>query len=464
MAEFEKAERLPLSGRLADHVASAGQGVLTPAVVDAFTRSLLDVTGCMIGAADLPASRSFRSVFLESGGRADATVVGSETKLPAASAAYVNGAIAHGLDFDEGHTQAGCHPGSVIFPAALAVGQQAGSRFSDVMLAVVLGYEAMIRLSLAIHPRSAKKGWHNTNIAGVFGAAAAAGRLYGLNAGQLANAFGIALSMAGGTFQYQDNGADTKRLHAGKAAHDGIIAAQMARAGITGPAKALEGPFGLARMFADTDIDPDIFADLGAAPPLITVTYFKPYAGNRHFHAVLDALSDLRRTHGLVPDAIRSVDLFSYSSAIRGHTHTAVESILDAQSSLPFMAALALAEGRATPRAIAAAFETGQVAALASRVAARIDDGFDALYPRQRGGRAEITLADGRVLTASVTDPKGEPGNPMSDAELDEKFRDNCASILGPESITGLIADIRRCNAWGDADALMSRLGALLPQ
>lgn len=162
-------EQEGVSSEIARRTVLADSGLIDGGTATAFRRSLLDFLGCAIGATQLTTSRAIAGVYAEMGGRSEASIICSPVKFPAPHAAFVNGALAHGLDFDEGHTAAGSHPGAVIFPAALAVGQRQDASFAEVMLATILGYEVMLGLAQLIHPNSASRGWHNTAIAGVFG-------------------------------------------------------------------------------------------------------------------------------------------------------------------------------------------------------------------------------------------------------------------------------------------------------
>lgn len=458
-------EQEGISSEIARRLVMADGDLIDRQTTVAFRRSLLDFLGCAIGATQLPTSQAISSFYQEMGGRSEASILGSPAKLPAPLAAFVNGALAHGLDFDEGHTAAGSHPGAVIFPAALAAGQRQGASFAQVMVATVLGYEVMLGLAQLIHPQSASCGWHNTGIAGVFGATAAAGKLYGLSAAQLANGFGLAMSFASGTLQFQDNGADTKRLHAARAAHDGLIAAALADRHVTGPSRSLEGPYGFGRMFSGGDKN---FSGLlsFAEPALITKTYFKPFVGNRHLHAALDALLYLRNAHGLTADMIDAISIHTYSSGVRGHTHLGARSALDAQSSMPLMAAMVLIEGQASPDTITRAGMREDVRALAGSISVHIDATYDAQYPRQRAARVAIVLKDGRILNHAVSEPLGEHVNPLSEEALADKFRQNCRGKISAASAEMLIERVCHVDRLADVDSLLSGVacgeGALL--
>ncbi len=221
--------------RMAGHIAAARFEALSAPVVHAAKRVLLDFLTCAVSGSAMPVSKALLSYYEENDATRVATVIGSSVRLSAPNAALVNGANTHGLDFDDGHTHASAHPAGAVFPAILAVAEQHGSTPREILLAAVIGYDVMIRIAAAMHPGSARRGWHNTAIAGVFGATAAAATLLKLDARQARDALGLAGSFAGGIREYLDDGAEIKRLHPGKSARDGLLCAEFAKRGITGP-------------------------------------------------------------------------------------------------------------------------------------------------------------------------------------------------------------------------------------
>jgi 2-methylcitrate dehydratase PrpD len=237
------------SAKLAGHVAGLRYEALPPPAIHAFKRALLDHVTCALAASAMPVSRALLSYFEETDAARTSSVVGTSAKLSAANAALVNGANTHGLDFDDGHTNGSAHPSGVIFPAVLAAAEQYGSGGREIIAAVVAGYDVMARLAAAMHPVTARRGYHNTPLAGVFGSAAAVANLLKLDTARTNHALGLAGSFAGGVRQYLDDGAEIKRIHPGKAARDGLLCAEFARRGITGPGKILEGRYGFADVY-----------------------------------------------------------------------------------------------------------------------------------------------------------------------------------------------------------------------
>jgi 2-methylcitrate dehydratase PrpD len=447
------------SAKLAAHVAGTRYEDLPPATVHAFKRALLDHVTCALAGSAMPVSRALLSYYQETDASRTATVIGSEARLSPPNAALVNGANTHGLDFDDGTTQGSAHPSGAVFPAVLAAAEQHGSSPHEVIVATVMGYDVMVRIAAAMHPVTAKRGFHNTALAGVFGAAAGAASLLKLDAAQTNHALGLAGSFAGGIRQYLDDGAEVKRIHPGKAARDGLLCAEFARRGITGPGKVLEGRYGFADTHAGGEFKwARLIEGLGSRYEIEGV-YFKPYPCCRHYHSAIDGILALREQHAIRPQDVESLRLGLYSVGVNGHDHKHCENLLDAQMSAPVGAALAMADG-----AVAAAMflpdslARPEVRRLVALTETRLDEECERLYPGRRSGAIEIGLADGRKLAARVLDPLGEGENPMTDADLERKLMANCGPLVGKARCGALLATVWSFDGTRNAGELLRLL------
>lgn len=430
------AERVDsLSSILACHVAALDCLDLDAAVIHAFRRAMVDYLACAFAGAEMPVTQALRSWAEAEGGNAAASVIATSLRLPAAQAAFVNGASAHALDFDDGHTRGSAHPGGVIFSAALAAAEKRGAGAADFIAGVVSGYDVMLRIASAMHPASASQGWHNTAVAGVFGATAAAGRIAGLSAAQLRDALGLAASFAGGIRQYLSDGAEVKRLHPGKAARDGIICAELAAAGITGAIECLEGADGLFRAMVDRRVEHEaVLAGLGQ-DFLISAAYFKPYPCCRHFHAAIDATLALRAKEQLEPDQIAAIDIGLYRVGAHGHDHRTANNLLEAQMSAPCAVVGAVIHGRLTAADFEpSAFVGAEPQRLLRVTRVYVDERCEDIYPKVRSGVVALELKDGRRLERRVVNPRGETADPLTDDDLSRKFMDNVPCRIGPEN------------------------------
>src|SRR5689334_1628656 len=387
------------SAKIAAHVASTRYESLSPEVVHSLKRALLDHVACAVAGALMPVSRALLSYFLETDTTRVATVIGAGARLSAPNAALVNGANTHGLDFDDGTTHGSAHPSGAIFPAVLAAAEQHGSSPREIIVAAVVGYDVMIRIAAAMHPFTARHGFHNTPLAGVFGAAAAVASLLKLDAAQSNHALGLAGSFAGGIRQYLDDGAEIKRIHPGKAGRDGMLCAEFARRGITGPAKVLEGRY----RFADTHVGGQFKWDrllegLGRRYEISNV-YFKPFPCCRHYHSAMDGIQSLRAAHGIRAADVASLRIGLYSVGVNGHDHKHCDNVLDAQMSAPVGAALALADGDVAAQSfLPDSLARPEVRRLVALAETRLDEECERIYPGRRSGVVEIGLKDGRRL------------------------------------------------------------------
>src|SRR5687767_1430713 len=237
------------------------------------------------------------------------TVIGDAAGYTPPGAATLNGTLAHSLDFDDTHAPGSLHPSAPIVPAAFAAAEMTGAGGRDLIAAIVAGYEVQIRLSLALDPAAHyDRGFHPSATCGAFGAAAAAGRVLGLDSQGHANAFGIVLSMAAGSMQFLVNGAWTKRSHVGHAAMCGLIAATLAREGYKGAAEAIEGKWGFLHAYAPAADDARVTDALGSRWETLKIA-IKPYPSCRYTHAAIDGLLALRAANDVRAGEIEAIEI-----------------------------------------------------------------------------------------------------------------------------------------------------------
>ena len=363
---------------------------------------------------------------LQAGG--PSSVIGEGFRTSAPWAAMVNGTAAHAIEMDDVTSESSLHPAVCAIPAAVAVAEERGADGAALVAAIVAGYELTLRVGNALNPSSAyQRGFHPTSIAGVFGAATAAAHLMGLSATQLTDALGICGSMASGSMEYLSDGAWTKRINAGWAAHAGVVAAGLAAAGFNGPPTILEGPHGFLSAFTDAPKTARLLDDLGEFYQIETVS-IKPYGCCRYNHGIIDCMFALREEHGITPEQVEKIR-FSVLSAGRDlvaepiEQKQAPENVVDAQFSAHFAAAVALARGVAdvnqfTPESI----QDPVLRELTSKTEHHFNPAIDRLYPLQWRTEAEIELSDGRVVATEIDHATGEPENPVPREGLVEKF------------------------------------------
>jgi len=337
-------------------------------------------------------------------------------------AAMVNAASSHYAEQDDVHNGSVFHPGAVVFPPALAVAQALGCSGRDLITAAVAGYEVGIRGGEFLG-RSHYKVFHTTGTAGTVAAAAAAGRLLGLDPATMLHAFGSAGTQAAGLWEFLRDAADSKQLHTAKAAADGLLAAYLARDGFTGARHILEGPQGMAAGMS-TDADPAcLTAGLGTRWALAE-TSFKYHASCRHTHPAADALLKVVVEQHLGPDDIRAVTARVHQAAIDvlGPV-TDPTTVHQAKFSMGTVLAEIATFHRAGLAEFDAHFRDPGIVAFRDRVRMVPDAEVEAAYPARWIGRVEVETVDGRRFDGRVDEPRGDPGNTLSRAELADKAR-----------------------------------------
>jgi 2-methylcitrate dehydratase PrpD len=312
------------------------------------------------------------------------------------------------------------HPATVVFPPVLAVAQDKRASGRDLLTAAVAGYEVGIRVGEFLG-RSHYKVFHTTGTAGTIAAAAATGRMLGLDADRMLMAFGSAGTQAAGLWEFLRDAADSKQLHTAKAAADGMTAAFLAEDGFTGARRILEGPQGMAAGMS-TDADPARLTDgLGTRWALVE-TSFKFHASCRHTHPAADALLQVVSEHRLKPDDIEQVLAHVHQGAIDvlGPV-TDPRSVHQSKFSMGTVLALIAAYGRAGMQDFEQHYSAADIAQFRAKVQMQLDPEVDRAYPQRWIGKVTVRTTDGRVLNGRVDEPKGDPGNTLTRSEIEEK-------------------------------------------
>lgn len=397
--------------------------VVPPEALAAARLHLLDAIGVgMLAGVHGPVSGVTALAENESGG--PCTVLGSGSSTTAAVAALVNGTLIHSLEFDDTHVPSVVHGSSVIAPASLAAAEATGSDGEALLCAFAVGWELLIRLGLASPGRIQARGFQITSAAGAFAAAAVSGLLHGDRVEVLANAIGIAGSQAGGTFAFLEGGDTVKAAQPAWSAHAGLLAADLARAGVTGPESVFEGRYGFYALYAG---DPDAAAALAGHLVDLGTRWHLPQAAYKlvpcchYIHPFVEGLStvleeegadDIVGIHCWVPDG--TVPVIADPWTARQDPATAH----DARWSLPYVLGLVLRDGRVTASAFEGDTEP-DVVALAHRVTYEpwAGSGFPERFP----ARLRVELADGRAREIIVADVKGGRERPIQAADVIDK-------------------------------------------
>ena len=406
-------------------------------------RALLDTVGVTLAGASQPAARIVQRV-IEADGSGPCRVLGTALVASPGYAALANGTAAHALDYDDMCFVSLAHPSAPLVSAALAAADSAGASGPALLDAYVIGFELEGRLGRAMNPRHYQRGWHCTSTLGTIGAAAAASRLLGLDAKAAGHALAIAASEASGL--KENFGTMVKPLHAGLAARNGVLAAQLAKAGMTASAAAIEGPQGfLAAMDSSQLSLAGVVADLGTRWEIldtgITVKLYPSCAGT---HPALDALLDLKRLERFAGADVEGVEIGVDPIVPTILIYDRPSSGLEGKFSMPFCAAAALVHGHVGLET----FDASQIAdpaivAMQARVVMRIDPALDPSAPPLTQARVTVRLRDGRVLTACANGARGYHDRPASDEELAAKFMSCATQVMSEPQAAAALAALR---------------------
>jgi len=419
--------------RLARFVTETTYQDLSPELTRHVKRCILDWLGAALAGTAEPASRTIVALVEKLGGIEESTVIGRTPKTSCVNAALANGVTGHAAELDDIHEASVIHPAAPVLPAALAVAERTQTDGRDLVAAVAAGYEAEIRIAMAVMPAHYRY-WHPTGTCGTFGAAAAAGRLLGLDEESMLHALGVAATQASGLVE--SFGTMGKPFNAGRAARDGVTAALLAHRGFTGPVSILDSPGGYLDA-TSTEPDTDLIVDgLGEEYEAFN-TIFKRHACCGHTHGAIDAVIDLVREHGLDPRDIAEIRVGTYPIAVEvvGGDY-APGTVDEAKFSLPYCVAVAATLGSAGLDAFTQErIRDPAIRELMTRVRVHADEE----YADARLGCAKVTIhTETAKLARSVDVPKGYPENPLTREELHAKFRELSAPLLPPERIRKL--------------------------
>lgn len=439
---------------------------------DATTRAirtlLLDHLGVTVWGSASPVATIMREhvrVDLDRRTGARLPIMGTGQDCSAVEAAMANAVAAACYEYDDTHTAGSAHPGSVIFPAALAAAAIAECDERRLLAAVYAGYEVMCRVARAVNPHAHRaRHFQPTATTGHFGAAAAAAVCLGLDLDRTVAAVALAGTVAGGSMQFRVEGAVTKQLHPAYAVQRGVQAALLAGRGFPGLADPIAGSRGFLAAQSDAPRPERLLAGLGVDPPEILRTGVKPYPSCRNTQSPVGALFELLAEHPVVAGDVESVTIGLIEPGLTTVWEPPArtrrpETLADAQFSMPYVAAVTLLDGRlGTEQFDPARYADPAVVALMDRVSCVPDPALDARYPADWPAWVEIRTTSGDVLRGSADQPKGDPGNPLTEAELAAKFAD-LTRLRHTDAQRGAITDaVTALPAAGSLAALLGHL------
>ncbi len=414
--------------KLAERYSTIAFDALTPRSIEMAKQCVIDYLGCTFAGFSYDSSRIAREYAVQNYSRGPCTVIGSDEKLVPSGACFANGTTGHAADLDDCTNEGGGHPGVIIVPVALAMGEHVGLSGKELLRCIIIGYDTFIKIGKASNYQSLfDRGFHPTALLGMFGAAMTAARALDLNLEKTANTLGIVGSFVAGNLECYADGSYTKRLHAGSASSAGTTAALLANGGYTGPKSILEGPRGFFHAYCE-NARPETLNRFDDTFEIEQVS-FKPHACCRFNQAGIDAVLELFSQNGLDYRKVKSIEvelartpyeIVGKPEEVKFHPKNAV----DGQFSAPYSVAIAAIEKKAflgeyTDESV----RRPDVAELLKKITVRHNSELDRFFPESFPTRITIAMEDGRSYAKEVRHPKGDPENPLSEDEVVQKFR-----------------------------------------
>ena len=429
-------------------------------------RFILDNFGCQIAGATLPWSKDYHRVITQTRSGNGATVAYYGDRLAPDDAAFLNSAFNHANETDDTHLKSPTHPGGIAVPAALAMAEYAKADGEKLLLAVIAAYEVQIRLSWACSPHLIYKGHHPPVGVGPFGAAVASAILMGFDLEKTINALGIAGSHSAGLIEYTKTGGSVKRIHSAIPTQAGVRAALFAEIGITAPHTILEGEKGFCKVFAG-EYDLSRLTDGLSETWHLLDNGLKPYSCCHLIHAAFDALDNIRDETPLRPEDIKAVRVATNSEPILSHIGSIMEpeDILGAQFSLPFSVAMRLHNGNRGVQGgngfwdyTEVDFKNPELQKTAHKVSVFVAEDESEWNSVDKGAGVEVETVDGRILKNAVTFSKGLPENPMTKAEVEEKFRYLVDPVMPAGVPAAIVEKVNEVESVKDIDEIVRLL------
>jgi len=453
LREEKNVNRMSLEGPtliLAEYLSKLSFDILQEEVIKKAKYLLLDYIGYTISSYKEDAAEIIISVISKIGGKPESTVLGYGMKTSCLLSAFANGAMAHMTELDDTHTPTMSHPGDAIISAALALGEREGVGGKELLTAIVVGYEAALRIGEAVMPTHYWRGFHPSGTINTFGAAAAAGRVLNLTPNQMASALGLAGLQASGYFYFVDEGIRMpKDFNVGRAALSGVLASLLAHERFQGGTTVLESEHGFCRLFADPfSININrITENLGKEFKILEVSH-KPYSACRHMHAAIDALLNIIREHKISPSEIEEVVASIFSTGARfvddPEPWLPERGPYGPRFSTQFNLAIAIIEGEEGIRRLfdreyaRTKLNDTYVREFMKKIKVVPNPELDKEFPRMWSSIVEVKTRKG-VYSHRVDYPRGEPRNPMSYEELLTKFRVLTSKTLRKDVIEEII-------------------------
>lgn len=405
-----------------DDLYEISQNKFSDNVIIQAKRCLLDYLGVTFAGSKMLRDKS--NDLIDSFGCVSGTVsvLGLNRKIGLSEAVLINGLHSHVAELDDGERYGMFHPGAPIFSALIPVAQKFKISGHQFLTAIIVGYEASIRLARALQPGLRNKGFHATGICGTIGAAIAVGIALNFSKKQLKDTLSAAATSSSGLSKMVKDSSEMKPFNVGNAAQNGLNAALLVKAGFEGPDDVLDGIKGFLTAFTGKyDVSQLVRHDMHN--PAIMGIYVKPYAACRHCHPAIEAAIRIRNKYGITINAIKSVNVRTHHLGVEYHEHTEIKGVNSAKMSTPYSVAVALKTGNGDINSFSETWiNNKQIASLTRRIKLFEDDELTALAPKQRAAIVELFTTDNKCYSERIDLPKGEPETPLTNEEIQEKF------------------------------------------
>lgn len=406
------------------------QTTFSQEVIHSARRALLDWHGALIAGADTDAASRLRDAYSEEFGVGKCSVAGSQKKVFARAAAFMNGTISHIAEFDDIFRDGAYHPACPTISAVFALAESRNNSVDNLLHAIIIGYEVSTRISKVIQP-SHYRYFHTTGTAGVFGAAAACAYLLRLNASQACNALATAGTFASGLQQAFRSDSMTKPMHPGHAAELGLNAALTAYAGMTGTPDLLEGDAGFGAALCENPRWNELFLGLGSSWNIEHIT-FKNHGCCGHNFPAIDAVSYLLNEHAIDPEQIKKIRVGGYKATAEVCHYIHPQTPFEAKFSLTYTVSARIILGRVRERAfLEKALANPQIYSMEEKIELVIDPECAAKFPLHRSAKVEIEMNDDTIYQHHQLTRHGDPDEPLSDQELVDKFHELAEPRVG---------------------------------
>ncbi|NQV82387.1 MAG: MmgE/PrpD family protein [Rhodospirillales bacterium] len=437
--------------RFADYAAGIRDTALPESTVHAAKRAVIDWFSSTLRGGLEPPATMLTEAFADGAG--PALLYPSGRTTDPRTAAFINGAAAHTIEFDDIYRDGLYHPAAPVISAVLAVAQARGLTGDAFLRSVIAGYEVSNRMAVAVNPAHYEY-WHTTGTIGTFGAAAGAGVVLGLDGDTIGHAMANAGTLAAGLQQAFRADAMAKPLHTAHAAQTGVILAMAAEKGVTGAMDILEGERGFGAAMCNNPNWQEAADDLGKSFTIERMT-FKNHAACGHTHPAIDGVLAIRNEHGLVEGDIAHIRIETFQKAVEICGNRDPQTVFEAKFSLPYAVAIAMTTGRARMDAFSGDWLKNQpLRSLIEKVEVVSADDLSAEFPKRRAARINIETTDGRHFEHYSPTRKGDPDNPLTDDELAEKFNELTDPVLGTAGAAALLEALWRLDAAGDLVSL----------